>query len=251
MVDEGRHSLGGQHVQGLDAGLDALLRSVSKATPSAASPPGSRGAKVADDEQRLATRLDHEAHVTDRVRAGHRLHARDDVLAVGDEYDAIAVRQQVLLASASEEPSAGVPIRLSSVQKSRSAWVRWICALGKLRLPSSAMMPPMWSMCAWVGITASMSLGSMPASLRLAARRPIRLSRLTELMPVSNTASLSPVLMTSALLVEHHVVGRQEMVDIIAELVGALGPRKVRAGSPIDSGPSDTTVASMLPSLNR
>jgi hypothetical protein len=69
--------------------------------------------------------------------------------------------------------------------------------LGKLRLPSAAMIPPMWSMWACVGMTASMSLGSIPDAFRFATNRPIASLRFTELMPVSNKASLSPVLMTS------------------------------------------------------
>src|SRR6516225_5775097 len=61
------------------------------------------------------------------------------------------------------------------------------------------MIPPIWSMWAWVGMTASTSAGSMPDCLRLATSRPMSSLRLTELMPVSNKASLSPV------LIAHHL----------------------------------------------
>ncbi len=54
--------------------------------------------EVAGEEQRLAARIDHEARVSDRVSGHvHRLHAGQDFLAVLVEDDAFAVRQQVLL----------------------------------------------------------------------------------------------------------------------------------------------------------
>jgi hypothetical protein len=45
-------------------------------------------------------------------------------------------------------------------------------------------------------VTASTSAGSMPDCLRLETSRPMSSLRLTELVPVSNKASLSPVLIT-------------------------------------------------------
>ena len=96
-----------------------------------------------------------------------------------------------------------------------------------------------------------MSLGSIPDCLRLATSRPMASVRLTELIPVSNKASLSPVLITRTFWSSTTLsVGRNWSL-IILLISSAVGPRKVFFGSPIASGPSDTTVASMVPSLKR
>src|SRR5215510_9315246 len=196
MIDQRRHTLAREHVHDFDARFHPLLGiSIERDLHPRLLHQDHVMSEVADDEQRLGARIDHEAGMADRVPRGmHRLHAGNDLLAVFVEHDAIGRR---FFLAASAEPSAGVPSRLSSVQNSRSACEIWICAFGKLRLPSADMMPPIWSMCAWVGMTSSMSLGSIPDCLRLVTSRPIASLRLTELIPVSNSASLSPVLITS------------------------------------------------------
>src|SRR6266545_1833090 len=99
MVDESEHPLGREHVHGLDACLDALLRiDVEGDLHLRLLNENDVVHEVAGEKQRLAARIDHEAGMSDRVaRRVHRLDAGNDLLAIVIENDAVAVRQQVLL----------------------------------------------------------------------------------------------------------------------------------------------------------
>src|SRR5262245_15836592 len=252
MIDQRRHTLAREHVHDFDARLHPLLGiSIERDLHPRLLHQDHVASEVADDEQRLGARIDHEAGMADRVPRGvHRLHAGNDLLAVFVEHDAIPIGEEVLLGGKRRTFRGGAE-PLSSVQNSRSACAMWVCAFGKLRLPSADMIPPTWSICAWVGMTWSMSLGSIPDCLRLVTSRPIASLRLTELIPVSNSASLSPVLITSAFWSSTTLSAGRKWSLIIWPSSSAVGPRKVREAGPIASGPSDTTVASMLPILKR
>src|SRR5215813_13634760 len=94
--------------------------------------------------------------------------------------------------AASAEPSAGVPSRLSSVQNSRSACAMWICAFGKLRLQSADMVDVR------VGGNDMVDVIRVDSGLLEIGHQPAHRVVALELIPVSNSASLSPVLITSA-----------------------------------------------------
>src|SRR5215831_8159899 len=194
MVDQRRHTLAREHVHDFDARLHPLLGiSIERDLHPRLLHQDHVVSEVADDEQRLGARIDHEAGMPDRVPRGvHRLHAGNDLLAVFVEHDAIPVGEEVLLGGerrtfrGGAEPLVVGPelqIRLRDVDLR----VREIAAA--VRRHDTADMV--------VGMTWSMSLGSIPDCLRLVTSRPIASLRLTELIPVSNSASLSPVLITS------------------------------------------------------
>src|SRR5262245_35939264 len=202
--------------------------------------------EVADDEQRLAAGIDHEAGVPDGVPGGvHRLHAGNDLLAVLVEHDAFPVRQEVLLGGERRAFRRGAEPLVVGPEfqvglRDVDLRVREIAVAVRRHDPADVI-----DMCV-VGMTASMSLGSMPDCLRLAASRPIASLRLTELIPVSNKASLSPVLITSTFSSSTTLSAGRKWSLIILPSSSAVGPRKVRDAGPIASGPSETTVASML-----
>src|SRR6266566_1081904 len=98
MVDERRHALGCEHIHDLDARLDALLGIGVEADLHARFlHQDNMVHEVANDEERLAARINHKAGMSDRVPRGiHRLDAGKDLLAILVEHDAIPVRDQVL-----------------------------------------------------------------------------------------------------------------------------------------------------------
>jgi hypothetical protein len=73
------------------------------------------------------------------------------------------------------------------------------------------MIPPMWSMWAWVGMTASMSLGSIPdCEMR---RQPAHgVGALDRAHPGLEQRELVAGIDHEDVLIQHHIVGRQEMV---------------------------------------
>ena len=97
-----------------------------------------------------------------------------------------------------------------------------------------------------------MSFGSMPACLSLLMSLPVVGPKSFRLpMPVSNSTSLSPVLTTSAFCSRTALpIGRKLSVSCLS-ISSLLSPLKLVCGSPSGSVPSDTTVASALPSLKR
>jgi hypothetical protein len=101
--------------------------------------------------------------------------------------------------------------------------------------------------------TASTSFGSMPAALRLPVSRPVSgPSILLAPMPLSNSTTRSPVLMTSAFCCSTTLsVGRKLSVSVLASSSFDRPTKMSDLGSPIGNGPSETTVASMLPTLKR
>ena len=98
MVDQRRHALGCKHIHDLDARLDALLGiGVEPDLHARSLHQYDMVHEVADDEQRLAARVYHEAGMSDRVPRGmHCLHAGENLLAVLVEHDAVPVRDEVL-----------------------------------------------------------------------------------------------------------------------------------------------------------
>ena len=108
--------------------------------------------QIAGEIERVRPGGDHEAGMADGVAGRvHRLNPRDNLLAIAVEQDAVAVGHEVLPRRAHRAfgRSAGEPF---VGPYSRSACAMKICALGKLRLPSAARMPPTWSIWAWLGI---------------------------------------------------------------------------------------------------
>src|SRR5262249_27470493 len=198
MIDQRRHTLAREHVHDFDARLHPLLGiSIERDLHPRLLHQDHVMSEVPDDKQRLGARIDHEAGMADRVPRGvHRLHAGNDLLAVLVEHDAIPVGEEILLGSEHRTFRGGAePLVIGPELEVRlrdmDLRVREITAA--VRRHDTAI----WSMCAWVGMTSSMSLGSIPDCLRLVTSRPIASLRLTELIPVSNSASLSPVLITS------------------------------------------------------
>src|SRR6266568_7383134 len=98
MVDERRHALGCEHVHDLNARLDALLGIGVEADLHARFlHQDNMVHEVANDEERLAARINHKAGMSDRVPRGiHRLDAGKDLLAILVKHDAVPVRDQVL-----------------------------------------------------------------------------------------------------------------------------------------------------------
>ena len=70
-------------------------------------------------------------------------------------------------------------------------------------------------------------------------------------MPVSNRTSLSPVLSTSTFCSSTTLVGERKLSVSILLTSSFEVPRKLAEGSPSGKGPSDTTVAWILPWLKR
>src|SRR5262249_23485672 len=98
MVDERRHVLGCEHVHDLDARFDALLGiGVEAHLHARFLHQDDMVHEVADDEERLAARVNHEAGMADRVPRGmHCLDAGKDFLTILVEHNTVLVRDEVL-----------------------------------------------------------------------------------------------------------------------------------------------------------
>ncbi len=230
VVDDRQHPLRGQHVHGLQAGLDTEL---------AIGVEGILHARLLDDEvvvhqvagdiERLAARRDHEAGMPHRVAGRvHRLYARHDLLAVAVEEDALAVRQQVLLGSEggafARRAQASIVGPIFEVGfRDEDLGVRKILA-AVLRQDPADMVDVTMRRNDEVDV-----LGIDAGSFEVLGEAPHVLAALDRAHAGLEQRKLVAGVDDERVLVEHDIVGRQKMIGHhAAELLGARPDERFR-----------------------
>src|SRR5258708_14433598 len=208
--------------------------------------------EVGEEGKRFALRADHEDVVTHGVSGrGHGLNAGQEFLAVLVEDQPVAHGHQVL---------AGVYDEILPLA-AHLAFVGPIVEIAlrdiKLRVREQHLAAVIDHAADMIDMpcentTASMSPGAMPASAMLFCWRPVVGPNAFEVpMPGSNSTSLSPVLPIGEFDSSTIVSGDRKLSVSIFLISSSGAPTKVPLGGPSGSGPSETTVTSALPRLNR
>jgi hypothetical protein len=109
------------------------------------------------------------------------------------------------------------------------------------------MQPPQWSMCAWLITTASISFGSIPACFMLLNSLPVgRPEQLEAPHAGVEQDELVAGVDDECVLLQHHVLERQEVVGELLSHSGFVKPTKLSSGLPSGSVPSVIVVSLVL-----